>query len=271
MCASRASLKTTVTSRAFLEKIKVQPPGTPCIWKIWRRSRVSAKRLFRCLRRYFFPMGAIERLCGSKRKTKLDDLATIIFSSGSTGDPKGVLLTHYNVASNVEQLNQVFMLHKDDRILGILPFFHSFGFTGTLCLTSAVGIGVVYHPSPLGFKHHRRAGEQVSRHAAAGDADVSAGVYAAMRAGRFWQFAFCDGRRGKIAGPRFGSVRGSLRNSAAGRLWLHRMFAGGGGEHDGFSRGGVSAGGRQARKYWTSVAGDRAANGRSGNRTRCRR
>jgi acyl-[acyl-carrier-protein]-phospholipid O-acyltransferase/long-chain-fatty-acid--[acyl-carrier-protein] ligase len=59
------------------------------------------------------------------------------------------VLTHYNLAANVEQLIQVFMLHKDDRILGILPFFHSFGFTGTLCLPAAAAIGVVFHPSPL--------------------------------------------------------------------------------------------------------------------------
>src|SRR6266404_5244934 len=72
---------------------------------------------------------AISRFAGGDRRATLDDIATIIFSSGSTGDPKGVLLTHYNIASNVEQLNQVFMLHADDRIMGILPFFHSFGFT----------------------------------------------------------------------------------------------------------------------------------------------
>src|SRR5260370_8642427 len=41
------------------------------------------------------------------------------------------------------------MLHAEDRILGILPFFHSFGFTGTLCLPAATGIGVVFHPNPL--------------------------------------------------------------------------------------------------------------------------
>jgi acyl-[acyl-carrier-protein]-phospholipid O-acyltransferase/long-chain-fatty-acid--[acyl-carrier-protein] ligase len=53
------------------------------------------------------------------------------------------------VASNVTQLNQVFMLHDNDRIMGILPFFHSFGFTGTLCLPAVTGIGVVFHPNPL--------------------------------------------------------------------------------------------------------------------------
>jgi acyl-[acyl-carrier-protein]-phospholipid O-acyltransferase/long-chain-fatty-acid--[acyl-carrier-protein] ligase len=89
------------------------------------------------------------KFAGCAQRPGLDDIATIIFSSGSTGDPKGVILTHYNVASNVEQLNQVFMVHSDDRILGILPFFHSFGFTGTLCLPAATGIGVVFHPNPL--------------------------------------------------------------------------------------------------------------------------
>jgi len=59
------------------------------------------------------------------------------------------MLTHYNIASNVEQLHQVFMLRADDRVMGILPFFHSFGFTGTLCLPAATGMGVVFHPHPL--------------------------------------------------------------------------------------------------------------------------
>src|SRR5262249_45090115 len=96
-----------------------------------------------------FPARALAKFAGSERRATLDDLATIIFSSGSTGDPKSVVLTHYNIASNIQQLNQIFMLHAKDRILGILPFFHSFGFTSTLCLPAATGIGVVFHPNPL--------------------------------------------------------------------------------------------------------------------------
>jgi acyl-[acyl-carrier-protein]-phospholipid O-acyltransferase / long-chain-fatty-acid--[acyl-carrier-protein] ligase len=110
----------------------------------------------------FLPAGLVEKFAGAERKGRIDDVATIIFSSGSTGDPKGVVLTHYNVASNVEQLNQVFMLHPDDRILGILPFFHSFGFTATLGLPMTVGVGVVYHPSPI---EARAIGALVSQHA----------------------------------------------------------------------------------------------------------
>jgi acyl-[acyl-carrier-protein]-phospholipid O-acyltransferase/long-chain-fatty-acid--[acyl-carrier-protein] ligase len=87
-----------------------------------------------------------------EKNDKLDSLATVIFSSGSTGEPKGVMLSHYNIGSNIAQLEQVFGLDRRDRILGILPFFHSFGFTGTLWLPAALGIGVVYHPNPLDTK-----------------------------------------------------------------------------------------------------------------------
>jgi acyl-[acyl-carrier-protein]-phospholipid O-acyltransferase/long-chain-fatty-acid--[acyl-carrier-protein] ligase len=59
------------------------------------------------------------------------------------------MLSHYNVASNIEQVGQVFALDSEDRMLGILPFFHSFGFMGTLWLPMKLGLGVVYHPSPL--------------------------------------------------------------------------------------------------------------------------
>ena len=79
----------------------------------------------------------------------MDQLATVIFSSGSTGDPKGVMLSHYNVMSNIGQVSQVFMLGGRDRVLGILPFFHSFGFTAGLWLPAVQGVGVVFHPNPL--------------------------------------------------------------------------------------------------------------------------
>jgi acyl-[acyl-carrier-protein]-phospholipid O-acyltransferase/long-chain-fatty-acid--[acyl-carrier-protein] ligase len=59
------------------------------------------------------------------------------------------MLTHFNIASNIEQLGQTFALGREDRLLGILPFFHSFGFTVTLCLPAVLGVGVVYHVSPL--------------------------------------------------------------------------------------------------------------------------
>ena len=57
----------------------------------------------------------------------MDHLATIIFSSGSTGDPKGVMLSHFSIDANVQAVSQVLPLDAKDRTLGILPLFHSFG------------------------------------------------------------------------------------------------------------------------------------------------
>ncbi len=148
-CAEQCNLKTIVTARVFLEKVKIQPPGEIIFIEDVAKDAGIAERAAAALVACFFPKKSVAKFAGAERPATLDDIATIIFSSGSTGDPKGVVLTHYNIASNVEQLSQVFMLHANDRIMGILPFFHSFGFTGTLCLPAATGIGVVFHPNPL--------------------------------------------------------------------------------------------------------------------------
>jgi acyl-[acyl-carrier-protein]-phospholipid O-acyltransferase/long-chain-fatty-acid--[acyl-carrier-protein] ligase len=59
------------------------------------------------------------------------------------------MLTHYNILSNLSQFGHILNFTHHDRLLGILPFFHSFGFTVTLCLPAELGAGVVYHPNPL--------------------------------------------------------------------------------------------------------------------------
>ena len=61
-----------------------------------------------------------------------DDVLTVIFTSGTTGKPKGVMLTHRNVGSNIDAIDEVLGLRKDDVLMAILPFFHSFGYTATL-------------------------------------------------------------------------------------------------------------------------------------------
>jgi acyl-[acyl-carrier-protein]-phospholipid O-acyltransferase/long-chain-fatty-acid--[acyl-carrier-protein] ligase len=148
-CAKQCELKTVITSRAFLERVHVEPPAPPVMLEDLAEKPRFVERLGAALIAWLLPARLVEKSVGAGAQVNLDDVATIIFSSGSTGDPKGVILTHYNVASNVEQMNQVFMLGGPDKILGILPFFHSFGFTGTLCLPSVIGMGVVFHPSPL--------------------------------------------------------------------------------------------------------------------------
>ena len=148
-CAQQCNLQTVVTSRQFLERVRIQPPAEAIYIEDLAANLRLTERAAALSAAIFLPAAAMEAFAGAQHRAQLDDVATIIFSSGSTGDPKGVLLSHYNIASNIEQLNQVVMLHSKDRVLGILPFFHSFGFTGTLCLPAVMGIGVVYHPNPL--------------------------------------------------------------------------------------------------------------------------
>ena len=148
-CIRQCDIKTVVTSKALLDKLKLKVPGETVFLEEAAAKPGFGEKLAAALMAWLVPDRWVQRLLGAERKTRLDDLATVIFSSGSTGNPKGVMLSHYNVGSNVEQLEQIFGLNHRDGVLGVLPFFHSFGFTGTLCLPVVLGVGVVYHPNPL--------------------------------------------------------------------------------------------------------------------------
>ena len=162
-CAQQCEIETVVTSKAFLEKVKLQVPGKTVFLEDLAANPKLTEKLTALAFSWLFPVALLEKALGQKEKPRLDDLATVIFSSGSTGDPKGVMLTHYNVGSNVEQINQIFALDRHDKILGILPFFHSFGFTATLAFPAVAGVGAVYHANPL---EPRTVGELVRAHRA---------------------------------------------------------------------------------------------------------
>jgi acyl-[acyl-carrier-protein]-phospholipid O-acyltransferase / long-chain-fatty-acid--[acyl-carrier-protein] ligase len=147
-CAAQCKLQTVITTKLLLDKIPLQVPGNTILLEEAAASPKLGERAA-ALALWFMPGRFIEsRLSRGKRKS-MDDLATVIFSSGSTGDPKGVMLSHYNIASNIDQVGQTFMLDESDCLLGVLPFFHSFGFTVTLWLPAVLGVSAVYHPSPL--------------------------------------------------------------------------------------------------------------------------
>ncbi|MBK9973746.1 MAG: MFS transporter [Planctomycetes bacterium] len=145
-----AGLKTVITSRSFLQKAKLEAlDGVAMVFledispTINRRERWKAL-LFACVMPYF----AIERLVHARRRPAMDDTAAIIFSSGSTGEPKGVQLSHFNILSNVEAAGQVLRFDHHDKLLHLLPLFHSFG-NLLLWVGVHIGPGLVFAPNPL--------------------------------------------------------------------------------------------------------------------------
>ncbi|MEI8290385.1 MAG: acyl-[ACP]--phospholipid O-acyltransferase [Verrucomicrobiota bacterium] len=176
-CVKQCDLQTVITSRKFLEKIKLTPPGrliyledlaggtpgtVPAGTGGGNQSAgtvfgapTAAEKLAAFLLAKLAPEFLLERILFSTRQSaignrqSLDALATVIFSSGSTGEPKGVMLSQFNLLANIEQCGEVIALDESQRLLGILPFFHSFGFMVTLCLPSVLGTGVVFYPNPL--------------------------------------------------------------------------------------------------------------------------
>lgn len=146
----QAELKIIISSREFIDKAKLEIPDNAALVFIedLLASLSAPARAVAAIAAACLPVSLLERFCKTSEKTGLDTPATIIFSSGSTGEPKGVLLSHFNIIANVEGVGQVLTVNDDDRLLGILPLFHSFGYM-SLWFAIRYGMSIVFHPNPL--------------------------------------------------------------------------------------------------------------------------
>ena len=151
----QCGIRTVITSREFLTKAKIDVPSRVVfVEDIFAGAGTIAKaRAFLTAR--FAPIALLSRSSGP------DSLATVVFSSGSTGEPKGVMMSHHNAISNIESIAQVFQVSPHDRVVGALPFFHSFGYTVTVWFPLVAGCGAVYHANPLDAKG---LGDIVAKH-----------------------------------------------------------------------------------------------------------
>lgn len=143
----RSNISTILTSHKYLEKISIERDPRMLPVEALLQSEDKWERLLLALKALLLPGFFIRRFYFDTEATQ-DSLATIMFSSGSTGEPKGVMLTHSNISSNCEAIYELLDLGPGDVLLGSLPFFHSFGFTGTLLLPLISGIKTHYHPNP---------------------------------------------------------------------------------------------------------------------------
>ena len=163
-CLKQCNIKHVITSRKAWEKFDLDLEAEIVYLEDFRENPSLKAGLFNKLSALFSacvtPAGILERNLGLHEVTG-EDLLTIIFTSGSTGVPKGVMLTHTNIGSNIKAIDQIVKLGHEDVMIGILPFFHSFGFTATLWATMALDIKAAYHFSPLEGK---QIGKLCQRH-----------------------------------------------------------------------------------------------------------
>ncbi len=96
---------------------------------------------------FLLPARLLEAIYHRKEETP-DSLATLVQTAGVSAAAKSVMLSHYNIVSNVEAFEQVFWVNREDRVVGSLPFHHALGLTATLWFPLLAGCGVLYHDDP---------------------------------------------------------------------------------------------------------------------------
>lgn len=146
-CAA-AEVKCIVTARAFVERAKLQSVV----------DAVGAKIAFVYLEDIAAKISKFDKLAALLRAQKPlarprpQDPAAILFTSGSEGAPKGVVLSHQNILANVAQCASRIDFGRSDRLFNVLPIFHSFGLTAGLILPLVSGVPVFLYPSPLHYR-----------------------------------------------------------------------------------------------------------------------
>lgn len=146
-CAA-AKVEVVLTSHAFVEKAKL---GT-LVDRLREKVRIVYLEDVRA--RIGFKDKLHGLLQGSRPRASRapDDPAVILFTSGSEGTPKGVVLSHRNILANCAQCLTRFAANGEDKVFNVLPVFHSFGLTGGLMMPLVGGIPVYLYPSPLHYR-----------------------------------------------------------------------------------------------------------------------
>jgi acyl-[acyl-carrier-protein]-phospholipid O-acyltransferase/long-chain-fatty-acid--[acyl-carrier-protein] ligase len=145
-CIEQCGIRHVLTSRKLMERLKLDLKAELVYLDDFKDKVTLADKLLGTLQSKL-PLGLLERFLGVSN-LRPDDLLTIIFTSGSTGDPKGVMLSQDNVAAQIESINDAVHLRDDDVAIGVLPFFHSYGYTATMWTVLALAPKGVYHFDP---------------------------------------------------------------------------------------------------------------------------
>lgn len=146
-----AEIRLLVTSRAFVEQAKLGDKlaalqGVELIYLEDLRARVTlADKLWLMTWALWFPRRV-------EHSGNPEDAAVVLFTSGSEGKPKGVVLSHRALLANIAQIRAVVDFSIEDKVLNALPIFHSFGLTAGTLLPVLSGANLFLYPSPLHYR-----------------------------------------------------------------------------------------------------------------------
>ena len=151
-----AQIKTVFTSRKFIETAKMEETvqaleeaGVQVIYLEDFAKKISLLDKAVGFLAGFFPQTYYSKVCQNKNP---DSPAFVLFTSGSEGTPKGVVLSHANILANSYQIGARIDLSPNDVVFNALPVFHSFGLTGGTLFPILSGAKVFFYPSPLHYR-----------------------------------------------------------------------------------------------------------------------
>ncbi len=146
----KARLKVVVTSRIFIARLKLEPTPEMLFLEDIATSVTRGEKIRTLLQTLLTPHALLIRRIAPESWFGVRDCAAILFSSGSTGSPKGVMLSHHNLNSNIMSFwREIAWQPATDKVLGNLPLFHAFGLMVDFCFPAVTGTEVVYLPNPL--------------------------------------------------------------------------------------------------------------------------
>jgi acyl-[acyl-carrier-protein]-phospholipid O-acyltransferase/long-chain-fatty-acid--[acyl-carrier-protein] ligase len=147
-CCRRANLRVAISATQFMERLKDFPWPEHVLKLDELIPRMKRQIIFWWIISVLVPARLLLRLLKIPKKGGHAE-AVLLFTSGTTGEPKGVVVSHRNVVGNVSQFRELLDARKTDAILASLPFFHTFGSTVTLWYPLIEGVRIVTYPNPL--------------------------------------------------------------------------------------------------------------------------